>query len=329
MAAPHGDAALARQDGPRKEPERVLTEEQNQALAQVGPGTLMGELLRRYWMPIAAVAELDETPVKAVRLLGEDLVLYKDKSGTYGLVDRHCPHRRADLSLRLGRGVRPALQLPRLAVRRARRVPAAAVRGDRPPGRALQGPHHRSRPTRSRRRRACSGPTWGRRRRRSCRPGSRSPGRTASCRSCSPRSPATGSSARRTRSTRCTSSGCTPTGRACCSGQTDGPKPPTHLQRGLRRVRVRLHLPAHPGGPVRERRAVDGRARLPLAELRCSPAATSSGACRSTTTPRSASAGSSTACPDEMEPFEQERDPLLVQPDQGRADRPLDHHATS
>jgi len=76
----------------------VLSEEQNKALTQVGAGTPMGELLRRYWMPIAAVAELDDHPTKPVRLLGETLVLYKDKAGNYGLVDRHCPHRRADLS---------------------------------------------------------------------------------------------------------------------------------------------------------------------------------------------------------------------------------------
>src|SRR5207249_1888513 len=76
----------------------MLSEEQNRALTQVGADTPMGELLRRYWMPIAAVAELDDRPTKPVRLMGEDLVLYKDKAGTYGLVDRHCPHRRADLS---------------------------------------------------------------------------------------------------------------------------------------------------------------------------------------------------------------------------------------
>ena len=45
-------------------------------------------------MPIAAVAEMDDTPTKAVRLMGEDLVLYKDRNGTLGLIDRHCPHRR-------------------------------------------------------------------------------------------------------------------------------------------------------------------------------------------------------------------------------------------
>jgi len=76
----------------------VVSEEQNKALTEVGAGTPMGELLRRYWMPIAAVAELDDHTTKPVRLLGENLVLYKDKAGTYGLVDRHCPHRRADLS---------------------------------------------------------------------------------------------------------------------------------------------------------------------------------------------------------------------------------------
>ena len=76
----------------------MLTEEENRALMQVGAGTPMGELLRRYWMPIAAEGEFDEASIKPVRLMGEDLVLYKDGSGTYGLVDRHCPHRRADLA---------------------------------------------------------------------------------------------------------------------------------------------------------------------------------------------------------------------------------------
>ena len=76
----------------------MLTEAQNEQLTRVGPGTPMGELLRRYWTPIAGVSELDENPVKPMRLYGEDLVLYRDLSGTYGLVDRKCAHRRADLS---------------------------------------------------------------------------------------------------------------------------------------------------------------------------------------------------------------------------------------
>jgi 5,5'-dehydrodivanillate O-demethylase len=76
----------------------VLSEVENRLLTQVGPGTPMGDLLRYYWMPIAATAELDDNPTKAVRLMGEDLVLYKDGGGAYGLLDRQCAHRRADLS---------------------------------------------------------------------------------------------------------------------------------------------------------------------------------------------------------------------------------------
>jgi len=77
----------------------MLNQEGNERLTRVGPATEMGELLRRYWMPIAGAAEFDTgSGIRAVRLFGEDLVLYRDKSGTFGLVDRHCPHRRADLA---------------------------------------------------------------------------------------------------------------------------------------------------------------------------------------------------------------------------------------
>jgi 5,5'-dehydrodivanillate O-demethylase len=76
----------------------MLSEERNRQLTRVGPGTPMGELLRRYWMPVAGATEFDETSIKPIRLMGEDLVLYKDLGGRYGLVDRQCAHRRADLS---------------------------------------------------------------------------------------------------------------------------------------------------------------------------------------------------------------------------------------
>lgn len=76
----------------------MLTAEQNDLLTRVGPGTRMGDYLRRYWHPIAGVSEFDTKAVKPIRLFGEDLVLYKDLSGTFGLVGRHCPHRRADLA---------------------------------------------------------------------------------------------------------------------------------------------------------------------------------------------------------------------------------------
>ena len=76
----------------------MLSDAKSRQLMEVGPETPMGNLLRHYWMPIGAVSEFDGKETKPVRLLGEDLVLYKDKSGNYGLIDRHCPHRRADLS---------------------------------------------------------------------------------------------------------------------------------------------------------------------------------------------------------------------------------------
>lgn len=71
---------------------------ENELLTRIGPGTAMGNLLRRHWMPIAGAIEFKETRIKPVRLLGEDLVLYKDLSGSFGLVARACAHRRADLS---------------------------------------------------------------------------------------------------------------------------------------------------------------------------------------------------------------------------------------
>src|SRR5579864_7750759 len=76
----------------------MLTEEENELLTRVGPGTPCGELLRRYWHPIALSQDLsDEKPTHFVRLLGEDLVLWKDKSGNVGLIQDHCPHRGASL----------------------------------------------------------------------------------------------------------------------------------------------------------------------------------------------------------------------------------------
>ena len=76
----------------------MLTAEENTFLTQVGKNTPMGELLRQYWHPFGAAAELDEKSTKPVRLLGGDLVVYKDKSGNLGLIERFCPHRGTDLS---------------------------------------------------------------------------------------------------------------------------------------------------------------------------------------------------------------------------------------
>ena len=75
----------------------MLTAQENERLMRVGPGTPMGELMRRYWHPVAAVSELDDNPVKAVRILGESLVVYRARKGGYGLIDDTCPHRRISL----------------------------------------------------------------------------------------------------------------------------------------------------------------------------------------------------------------------------------------
>ena len=75
----------------------MLDQETNDLLCRVGPGTPAGELLRRYWMPIAPKAEVDEVIKRPVRLLGEDLIVYKDERGRYGLLGEHCSHRSASL----------------------------------------------------------------------------------------------------------------------------------------------------------------------------------------------------------------------------------------
>jgi 5,5'-dehydrodivanillate O-demethylase len=76
----------------------MLTQEQNERLTRVGPGTPGGELLRHYWQPLAAAADLQEKQTKKVRLLGEDLALFRDRSGNLGLVAELCPHRRCSLA---------------------------------------------------------------------------------------------------------------------------------------------------------------------------------------------------------------------------------------
>ena len=79
---------------------------QNELITRIGPGTACGDLLRRYWQPVALLDEFDARldpamalrPIKPVRLLGQDLVLFRDGQGSFGLLDRDCPHRGADLA---------------------------------------------------------------------------------------------------------------------------------------------------------------------------------------------------------------------------------------
>lgn len=73
--------------------------EDNERLTRVGPGTPGGEMMRRYWQPILLAHELNEAdgaPMR-VRLLGEDLIAFRDSEGQVGLVDAYCPHRRAPM----------------------------------------------------------------------------------------------------------------------------------------------------------------------------------------------------------------------------------------
>lgn len=71
----------------------MLTQEENEKLTRVGPGTPCGELMRRYWHPITATAQLAENPVQKIKILGEELVLYRDRKGNLGLIRPRCPHR--------------------------------------------------------------------------------------------------------------------------------------------------------------------------------------------------------------------------------------------
>ncbi len=76
----------------------MLTQDENDVLTRVGAGTPGGELLRRYWHAVAATGELTAAkPKKRVKILNEDLVLYRDKSGGYGLVAEKCSHRGVSL----------------------------------------------------------------------------------------------------------------------------------------------------------------------------------------------------------------------------------------
>jgi phenylpropionate dioxygenase-like ring-hydroxylating dioxygenase large terminal subunit len=77
----------------------MLSREENTLITQTGPGTPCGSLLRAYWQPAALVEELSELrPAIPVRLLGEDLVLFRNEDGSYALIGRYCAHRGADLA---------------------------------------------------------------------------------------------------------------------------------------------------------------------------------------------------------------------------------------
>src|SRR2546430_11553481 len=76
----------------------MLSRENTEALCRVGAGTVMGDLMRQYWLPCVYSWELtpDGDPLR-VRLLGEDLIAWRDTNGTPGFIANNCPHRGASL----------------------------------------------------------------------------------------------------------------------------------------------------------------------------------------------------------------------------------------
>src|SRR5215813_558283 len=79
----------------------MLSKEENELITRVGPGTPMGDVIRRYWIPALLSEELPaaDCPPARVRLLGEDLVAFRDTAGKVGVLEEYCPHRRASMFL--------------------------------------------------------------------------------------------------------------------------------------------------------------------------------------------------------------------------------------
>ncbi len=73
-----------------------IPDQEDAELTHVEPGTPCGEYLRRFWHPVAMASQLGDLPV-AIRILGEDLVVFRDLSGRVGLLHKHCAHRSASL----------------------------------------------------------------------------------------------------------------------------------------------------------------------------------------------------------------------------------------
>src|SRR5258706_1963769 len=82
----------------------MLTQQDNERLTRIGPDTAAGKLLRCYWHPIAAATELARHPTKLVKILGEELTLYRDGHGRLGLIGAYCAHRRPKLVYGLPEG---------------------------------------------------------------------------------------------------------------------------------------------------------------------------------------------------------------------------------
>ena len=77
----------------------MLSPADNDLLTRVGSGTPMGELMRRYWIPAAFSHQIEkpDSPPIRVKLLGENLIAFRDSSGKVGLIDQYCRHRQTDV----------------------------------------------------------------------------------------------------------------------------------------------------------------------------------------------------------------------------------------
>ena len=100
--------------------------EEDAELTHVGPGTPCGEYLRRFWQPVCYSDELKDLPLR-LKILGEDLVAFRDGSGAVGAPGTALPAPRHVARIRAGRRDRDPLLLSRLAVRRA------TARSSKPP----------------------------------------------------------------------------------------------------------------------------------------------------------------------------------------------------
>jgi len=142
----------------------MLTREENRLLTLTGPDTPGGALMRSYWHSVALAEELGGAPMP-VRILGEELVLFRDQSGRPGLLGLYCAHRCADLSYgRIENGGLRCLyhgwlydvEGRCLSSRRSRRKAATRMKFATPPIRLSSAPVY-------------CWPTWARARRRCCR----------------------------------------------------------------------------------------------------------------------------------------------------------------
>ena len=110
----------------------MLSQQDNELMTRVGPGTSMGEMLRRYWVPASfsdQIGEPDSAPIR-VKLFGEPLVAFRDSKGRVGLLDERCPHRTASLFSSVMNQCPASSSMPRriagpISTRLSRRMAAA------------------------------------------------------------------------------------------------------------------------------------------------------------------------------------------------------------